>query len=662
MFITRRSGPGQSGNLPAFQEGKAVQDTDLLGVTHTATLSPAMINTARFSFNGFYTNPDYAPKISLDDLKKLGFANNYYTYTPNFPMLNVSGAFQASIEQIRITRDYGTYTWSNDFSWIRGRHNLQFGTDGIRTVQKTNNFSRTNGSFTFNGSFSNLGISDFLLGRPSLFRQGSPAPDDVRGLHLAWYAQDDIKVNRRLTINAGLRYELALPSVAVNDAAILYRPGAKSQVYLRAPEGLLFHGDPGVPRGGRTADKKLFAPRIGFAYALTGDQKTLLRAGYGIYYNPAWTNIEGQFAIYQPFTRILDLVAPPGTSNPWANFPGGNPHPYKPNKDSIFDPEINSLSYGPEYRETMMQQWNLNIQRELRKDWLFTVGYAGTRGTHIPYLRDMNAAVYIPGRSTVANTNSRRPLYPSFARFSIIESVVNSNYNSLQASLDKRFGSGVTLLVSYTFSKSLTDLNTVLTNNGGVQDPDNRRAEWGPADFDRTHALVTSWVWQIPSFSNSAAGKAILGGWEVNGIWSLYSGAPLQFAASQDRALRGQPNRPDRIKDPRLPLDRPRAQLIAEYFDRTAFVPNRTGEFGSAPRAEGQLQGPGTINLTIGAQKRFRGFAESHELQFRSEIFNATNRPNFGGPGTNPDSLSNYGRITSASDGRIIQLGLKYAF
>lgn len=338
IFTTRRVGPGQSGNLPAFQTGTFRQDTDLYGASHTWVIAPNKINTARFSFNGFYSDPDYNPKITIDQLRALGFSQNYFTYTPNFPTLNVTGAFQASIEQIRITRDFGTFTWFDGFSWTRGRHNIQLGTDGIRTVQQTRNLSRTNGSFTYNGSFSGLAVSDFLLSRPSAFRQGSPAPDNIRGLHLApWYVQDDIKLSRRLTVNLGLRYELPMPSTSVNNATSLFRAGAKSIIYPNAPSGLLFPGDPDVPSGGRTANKNLFAPRIGFAWAATRDQKTMLRAGYGVYYNPSWTNIEGQFAIYQPFTRIIDLVAPPSTSNPWMNYPGGNPHPYTPSTNSVFD-------------------------------------------------------------------------------------------------------------------------------------------------------------------------------------------------------------------------------------------------------------------------------------------------------------------------------------
>jgi len=664
MFITRRVGPGASGNVPLFTQGTFRQDTDLYGVTHTWSVSPNKINTVRFGFNGFYSDPDYEPKINLEDLRRLGFSSNYYTYTPNFPLLNVSGFFQASIEQIRITRDFGTFTFADEFSWIRGRHNIQLGFDGLRTQQNTANLSRTNGSFTYNGNFTALALTDFFLGRPSLFRQGSPAPDNLTGLQLNWYVQDDIKVNRRLTLNVGLRYELPFAPVPGNGAAITWREGAQSRVFPNAPRGLLFPGDDGTPKGGRTTVKNLLAPRVGLAWSLTGNQKSVLRAGYGVYYNPSWTNIEGQFAILQPFTRIIDLVAPPSTSNPWANYPGGNPHPYVPNPNSPFDNEINTLVYGPNFREPMMQQWNVTLQHEISAATILTMGYVGTRGTRIPHVRDANAPAFIPGASTVANTNSRRPMFPQFARFNMLESVVNSSYNSFQASLDRRLSRGVTVLVAYTFSKALTDLNTVLTGGTGAsQDPNNRRAEWGPADLDRTHALVSSWVWQVPSGPfQRGIGGVLFSKWEVNGILSMYSGSPLAFLMTQDRSLRAHPNRPNRLTDARLENDRPRADRILQYFNRASFAPNAAGQFGSAPRAEGQLRGPGEADVTIGIMKRFRGFAESHSLQFRTELFNAFNRPNFGNPGVNLDQPASFGRITSAGDGRIIQLALKYMF
>jgi hypothetical protein len=661
-FITRREGPLAAGNLPAFQSSRTVQDTDFVGTSHTWTVSPNKINTLRYGFNSNFSNQELFPKISDEELRQIGWSPNFRRYNDNSPSINVSGFFQAS-QEFSTLRDYRTHSWSNDFSWIVGPHNLMMGTDGMYTIQEGYSVSRTHGLYTFSGAFSGLALSDFFLGLPNTLRQGNPAVDRTLGLHMGWYVQDDLKVSKRVTLNLGLRYELPLPTWSDLGQAAFWRPGQKSQVYPNAPVGYLFPGDQGLGNSGYDGKKNYWAPRVGLAYALTADQKSVLRAGYGIYYAPSWTNIIGQFQIYQPFIRIIDRVAPPTTADPWAGYPGGNPHPYDRARGAVFDQQIAGLAYGPNYREPMMQQWSLGLQREFARNFLATVSYVGTRGKRIPYLRDMNPAVYIPGQSTVANTNQRRPLYPDFARFSIIESVVNSNYNSLQASLDRRFSDGLTVLVSYTFSKALTDLNNVLTNDGGVPDPNNRRLEWGPADHDRTHAFVTSWVWMLPFGSGmKGARKVLLGGWEVNGIWSMYSGGPLAFVASQDRALRGQPNRPDRLRDARLELDRPRKDLIAQYFDTSAYAPNGTGQFGTAPRAEGQLRGPGSVNLTLGINKRLRALREDHSLQFRTEIFNLPNRPNFNNPGTNIDSPAAFGRITSAADGRIIQFGLKYLF
>jgi hypothetical protein len=664
VFSTRITNPTGSGNLPVQQNGESITNTDLFGLTYVAVLAPNKINTARVSLNHWYTFSIFEPKISLTDLKKLGFADNYYTYTPDFPTFTISGGFTSSVDCIYIPRNFHTLSWSDDFSWVHSKHTVQFGVDGIQTFQKDDNRCRSDGSFAFDGSQSGVGLSDFLIGRPSQFRQENLAPDDLRGRHFAWYVQDDFKVSSRLTLNLGLRYELPLPTLAVNDAAMLYRAGAQSQVFPNAPPGLLFYGDPGVPRAGRTASTKLFAPSIGISYGLTSDQKTVVRAGYGIHYNPAWSNETGQFAIYQPFTRTITLLVPPSTANPWANYPGGNPFPYiAPAKNRLFDPDITSLTYGPNFTELAVQQWNLNIQREIVRDWLFTAGYVGSRGTHIPYLRDMNVPVYVPGQSTVANTDQRRPMYPYFSRFSSIESVINSSYNSLIASVDKRLSRNFSVQMAYTFSKNLTDGDSVLTNTGGETDPFNRRLDWAPASFDVAQNFVFSWIWDVPSGNWRHGAKGfVAANWQVNGIWGMHTGTPVQITASQDRALYGRPNRPDRIRDPRLSTSRPRAQLISEYFDPAAYVVNQPGTFGSAPRSESQLRSPGSETVTLGVFKGFRGLRESHKVQFRSEFFNLLNRPNFGAPGSSIDSASSFGRITSAGDGRFIELGLKYLF
>jgi hypothetical protein len=155
--------------------------------------------------------------------------------------------------------------------------------------------------------------------------------------------------------------------------------------------------------------------------------------------------------------------------------------------------------------------------------------------------------------------------------------------------------------------------------------------------------------------------RHVLGGWNLTGIFSMYSGPPLRFTVTQDRALRGLANRPDRLRDARLDTDRPRQEYLVRYFDTTAYVPNSVGQFGSAPRTEGQLRAPGLVNFDCGILKTFP-IVEGQRIEFRTEIFNLPNRPNFGAPGTNVDVPGSFGRITSAADGRIIQFALKYVF
>ena len=419
--MTRTKNPVGSGNIPIQQSGNSTTNTDLFGVNYVSVIGPTKINTARVSLNHWYQFNDYSPKVSLEELKQLGLSDKYYIYVPGLPTFAVSGFFTSSIDQIYITRDYHTLTWSDDFSWLHGRHNFQFGHDAIVSFQQDNKLSRTNGSFSFNGTLSGNAVSDFLLGRPVLFYQENEAPDHTRQFHLAWYAQDDIRINKRLTVNLGLRYELPLPTIALNYAVAQYQPGVQSKIYPTAPPGLTFWGDPGVTRSGTTTPTKCFAPRVGVSYELTSDHKTVLRAGYGIYFNPNWANEAGQFAIYQPFTRRINLNTPPSTANPWANYPGGNPFPaqpslgqigYSPGTNVTFDQNITEFTYAPGFKELTMQQWNINLQREIAHNRLVTLGYAGSRTTHVPYLQDINIPRYIPGQSTVGNLDQRRPLAP----------------------------------------------------------------------------------------------------------------------------------------------------------------------------------------------------------------------------------------------------------
>ena len=193
-------------------------------------------------------------------MHQLGWAKSYYIYEPSIPFIGVNGFFTGFVTSYT-ARDYKTFAWSDDFSWISGRHRMMFGTDGIRTVQFDDSKTSSFGAFTFNGAFSGLALSDFMLGRPSAFTMRNLNQFGESGLHVAWYFQDDIRVNRRLTVNLGLRYELPLPTTSTSSRTIFYVPGAQSTVFKNAHPGMLFPGDPGFGDAPYPAKKNFLAPR-----------------------------------------------------------------------------------------------------------------------------------------------------------------------------------------------------------------------------------------------------------------------------------------------------------------------------------------------------------------------------------------------------------------
>lgn len=681
-YVTRLKRPANFGNLPFWTDaGETLNKTDVHGFSWTRSFTVNIANMFRFSYNRWRSGNDSDLTIGTsENLRELGwsddFANGVQPASYDFfPRLDVSGFMDFSTVLPRIVRGSDTFTFEDDVTLVRGKHNIQFGGRLMRAYQDDGAVVvRSMGSYSFNGQFTGSPLTDFLLGRPSFFEQqneqGARALQTTFGL----YVQDDIRVSRRLSLSLGLRYDLPLAPVERDGREVVFRPwtGEQSHVFPNAPVGLLFPGDPGFPENVRDTDKKDFGPRVGLVYALTDDQRTVLRAGYGIFYNPQWTNLHEQYTNKQPWVNRISVAPPPSTADPWAGFPGGNPFPSPAggNPDFVFNNAV-MFSYAPGYRDPYTQQWNMNVQREIAEDWLVTAAYVGTKGVHLPLTIDFNPAEYIPGSdpvtgeplSTPTNLNSRRPYFAPLTTVVWYVAGGNSSYHSMQLSLDKRFGHGFSVLAGYTWSKSIdTQSNNFFGEAIANQDPDNFiDLEKAPSLVDRTHAFVTSLVWELPQpREGNALVRHLLGGWSLTPIVRLYSGTPLAIVASTDNALRGSANRPNKVSDPRLSGDRPRAEKIAEWFDTGAYAANGPGEFGTAPRTDGQLRGPGLVLVDLGLLKDFR-IRGPQRLQFRVEFFNLPNDPNFGNPETNFNA-SDFGRISSAGDPRIIQFALKYMF
>jgi hypothetical protein len=301
------------------------------------------------------------------------------------------------------------------------------------------------------------------------------------------------------------------------------------------------------------------------------------------------------------------------------------------------------------------------VEREISQNLALRASYIGNNGRHLPYVADVNYAQYVPGASTIANTQQRRP-YQDFGSVLNAISGGNSSYNGLQIAVERRLKNNLSFEVNYTFSKSIDEESTDgQPGQGSSIIPTSRSANRGLSDFDTTHRLVATYVWALPRLSSSRAFiRNVIGGWETTGLWTLQGGMPFTVVSGVDQSRSGLGiDHADLVGNPYLSPDRPRSQLVNEYFNTAAFAVNALGTFGTAPR--NFLRGPGLMDADVGLMKRFF-VTEQANLQFRAEFFNVFNRPNFGNPVANMNSTSTFGKITSAGAPRIVQFALKFSF
>ncbi|MGB9431238.1 MAG: hypothetical protein WBQ89_03255, partial [Candidatus Acidiferrum sp.] len=551
--------PQGGANVPGFPVATNEREQNFVA-QETHTFSPTLVGTLRASYlrNKFLLGNN----LNHTDPASLGFA-----YAPSLenaigpPFIQVGG--YASIGN-PITGPRNTYqnTWdfSGGLTWIKGRHQYKFG--GGYQYDQINflNGIATNGFFVFStfpvGNLQGAGpaIADFLVGQPVVFLQGGGDFNRwLRWQAFNLYAQDTWKVTSRLTVNYGLRYEVPSPATEIHNYQNLWIPGRKSKVFPSAPEGLLYPGDPGVPRGLIPTDRAGSAPRVGLAWDVRGDGKWLLTAAYGIFYDPYYTGEGGP--LQDP------LSAPPYLQTPQVSLPnfadpfnGQNPF------TGGFSPDMTLLVLNPNLRLPYAQDYNLNVERALGRDWLLEVGYIGTKGTKLPRFIEANPAVYIPGESTQNNADQRRlhsgctveETNPTCTYSSVgeIAGIADSSYNALQVSLKKRFAQGFSMLASYTFSKTLDDVSSfnitgsasqsVAGENDLAQNPFDVKAEWGRSMFDARQRLVISYQWDLPFYQHSDRWYAhVLGGWQVNGITTLMSNTPFTVYDSSNPSLQG---------------------------------------------------------------------------------------------------------------------------
>jgi hypothetical protein len=697
------NGLNASGNIPGFPS-PGDSDFRVFSVAHSYAFSSAWLNEAQI---GYVRTRAATEAKTPFKWSEVGVAEGEMSRNNELPSLNIIGSVSIASGFPR-TITQNSFVFSDAVSFIRGAHAVRLGGSVTRLQDYTNLVGL--GSFT---RF--LSWPDFLLGlsasgNGTAFSNVFASFDDfglsVRDYRVwegAVFLQDDYRIRKSLTLNVGARYERLgqfadqfgrNASFDVTKADPNPPPDGSVAGYIVASN---FPGTPppGVLRannafGNDGVGQNTIAPRIGLAWQiLPNSGRSVLRAGYGIYYSRPTGQAFYQNVFGAPFS-VSRLNA--GLANANATFQAPFPQPF-PTPESFpqfpaYSPTTTTTIYSvaPGFRAAMIQQYSLNVQAQLHEGWLLEIGYVGTRGTHLVRQRSLNQALSAsadhPIRKITENTRDNISLrvpvigVPPDSLLQL-ESAGSSWYNGLEASLTKRLSHGFQFLTAYTYSKTLdtdgADINSTSSGNAlTLGDQNSPRQRWGRASFDRTHRLVFSTTWTLPSPPRGVP-RAVLGGWSLAGIATVQSGTALTiadtnsnnvFGISQDRAqLSGQCTKSQLVRGGSV------ESKLNDYFNASCFTtPPVIGAdgigtaFGNSPT--GIVNGPGQANVDLAFSKTvaINWPVEKSSLQFRGEFYNALNHPQFSNPDTNRTSPT-FGSITStAVNPRVAQLALRFGF
>jgi hypothetical protein len=631
------------------------------GRTHSFTYSSTYVIKPNLIFDGNFGYTNFQSKVEqagLDqnigsDVLRIPGTNGSRRFEGGWPRFTFAGFTTMGVPDafMPYERRDPQYQYVGNFNWTKGRHQIRFGADFYK--QDLNHlqaeFAGSNhgaqGGFNFTGGPTQIrggaaatpfnSWASFLLGEVNNYGRLLQVPDTygTRTWLFSGYLQDTWQVNQKLTVNMGLRYE-NFPMPRREDRGM--------ERYDFANNKMLVCGVGSVPTNCGTKNSNLlFAPRLGIAYR--PNDKTVIRTGFGINWDPL--NLIRALRTNYPLLVILNSPATDAFV-PVSKLSEGIPN--IPNPDignGVIDiPRNYALtSTGDEFRRAYIMSWNFTIQRQLPKNFTLQAGYVANRTVRQTGFLNLNVSQE-PGTNIQSS-----PIFQQFGRTvqtALVTPTGHTKYDSLQTQLTKRFSDGLNMTIAYTFSKAI-GICCNSNNDGGpaISAPRYYNLNRSLTDFDRPHNFQANFVYELPfgkgkPFASTGFGRWVLGGWQVNGLASLYSGSP--FSVTADGAglnMPGSTQRADQVGPVRKLGNYGRGQ---SYYDWLSFrsVTNAAGQqearFGTA--GFHTLRGPRIMNLDLGLFRRF-DVSERWNLQFRAELLNATNTPQLANPSNNISGL-----------------------
>jgi hypothetical protein len=679
-------------NVPTV--GDTFANPSYSAVVHaTYTISPTLLNEIAFNYNGNRINIVPFPGAGLSSLSipsgynatnsRLFSGPNNLNRIPNIDLNGFTGT-KFEISNWPWSNKADDYQLRDDVSLTKGAHQLKFGGSWALYKKVQDLFGVTQGAFNFDGTYTGNDFADFLLGDAKGYTElGVQDKGFWNNVSWAAYIQDNWRVNRKLTLNLGVRWDGVPHTYEANNrmgnfypslynpanAAILLPDGnispsspglgtspnpilASVPLYLN---GIGVPGQPGVPKGLVNNHWAPFGPRLGFAYDVTGAGKTVVRGGFGIMYERIQGNDMYNAGPNIPFSFAANLNSVT-FQNPTIALATGTTAP-----QPIVPPSITGLEID-NYKLPASYQWSVGVQHQISTKSVLSIAYVGNQNRHQNDYGELNLPDQSALPSLIAGgiyTLAPGLPYPGFHSIRMSANEANSHYNSLQVDLTSQVGRNLNLRAFYTLSRTI-DPTTAGNGGGDLGNISNPYAGWrydvGPGGFDRTHNASVNFIYDIPIFrqNGNRALRTTLGGWEVSGIITLTSGLPINPQLTGAQSGNGLPNATNR-PDQAGPVSYP--HTAAEWFSKSSFIQPTLGAWGSAPH--NSLRGPGRDNWNLSLFKSFvLSETRGSRFELRAESFNTWNHTEFDQV-SNALGSSNFGQVTSAFDPRVFQFGAK---